>query len=91
MNRLTRKRLRESLGEAYLRWREACLQVSDAYRNWARHTGAGADIAFGWYLAALDREESAAELYAGLLRQAGAASRLRVTPARAVAATTARR
>jgi hypothetical protein len=72
MNRFSQRRLRESLAEAHLGWREACLQVSDAYRDWAGRTGPGAGLAFGWYTAALDQEESAAAFYAGLLRQAGA-------------------
>ena len=74
MSKLTNKRLVDRLLDAYLRWREACLQVSDAYASWATERGMGATVAFGSYLAALDREESAAEIYAGLVRRAGAGS-----------------
>jgi hypothetical protein len=45
--------------------------VSDAYGSWACETGLGATSAFGRYMAALDREECAAEVYAGLVRRAG--------------------
>ena len=69
-NKLRQKRLVDRLIDAYVSWREACLQVSDAYRSWARETGIDATVAFGRYTAALDREESAAEVYASLVRRA---------------------
>jgi hypothetical protein len=69
--KLSQKRLVDRLIEAYVSWREACLHVSDAYRSWASETGPAASSAFGRYMAALDREERAAELYAGLVRRAG--------------------
>ena len=47
MNKLSQKRLVDGLIEAYVSWREACLQVSDAYRSWASQTGPGATFAFG--------------------------------------------
>jgi hypothetical protein len=71
MNGPSRKRLVDALMEAYVSWREACLQVSDAYRSWAGETGLRAASAFARYTAALDREERAAEVYAGLIRRAG--------------------
>jgi hypothetical protein len=70
MNKLRKKRLLDRLFEAYISWREACLQVSDAYGSWASETGIAATVAFGWYMAALDREESAAEVYVCLVRRA---------------------
>src|SRR5437763_1786781 len=60
MNKLSHKRLVDRLIDAYVSWREACLQVSDAYGSWANETGLGATSAFGRYMAALDREERAA-------------------------------
>jgi len=69
--RVRQKRLVDRLIDAYVSWREACLQVSDAYGSWASETGIGATSAFGRYMAALDREECAAEVYAGLVRRAG--------------------
>ena len=71
MNRLSQKRLVDRLIDAYVSWREACLRVSEAYGSWARETGPGARFAFGSYIAALDQEERAAEVYAGLVRRAG--------------------
>ena len=71
MNKLSQKRLVDGLIDAYVSWREACLRVSDAYGSWASGTGPGATSAFGWYMAALDQEERAAEVYAGLVRRAG--------------------
>ena len=71
MNKLSQRRVVDRLMEAYVCWREACLQVSDAYGSWASGTGIGATSAFGWYMAALDQEEQAAEVYAGVVRQAG--------------------
>ena len=70
MNKLTQKRLVDRLVDAYVSWREACIQVSDAYGSWASETGLGAASAFGRYMAALDREERAAEIYAGLVHRA---------------------
>jgi hypothetical protein len=71
MNKLSHKRLVDRLIEAYVSWREACLRVSDAYSSWASETGPGITSAFGRYMAALDQEQRAAEVYAGLVRRAG--------------------
>jgi hypothetical protein len=71
MNKLSQKRLVDGLIDAYVSWREACLRVSDAYGSWATERGQGATSAFGRYMAALDREERAAEVYAELVRRAG--------------------
>jgi hypothetical protein len=56
--------------EGYVSWREACLRVDDAYGAWASESGAGATVAFEQYVAALDREERAADVYAALVRRA---------------------
>ena len=71
MSRLSEKRLVDRLIDAYVSWREACLRVSDAYAFWTSETGGDATFAFGSYMAALDQEEQAAEVYAGLARRAG--------------------
>jgi len=71
MNKLSQKRLLDGMIEAYVSWREACLRVSDAYGSWASQTGSGVSSAFGCYMAALEQEERAAEVYAGLVRRAG--------------------
>src|SRR5437763_15676416 len=71
MNKLSHKQLVDGLIDAYVSWREACLRVSDAYGSWASETGLGATSAFGRYMAALDHEELAAEVYARLVRRVG--------------------
>ena len=71
MNKLGHKQLVDRLMEAYVSWREACLLVSDAYGSWASETGPDARSAFGCYMAALEQEERAAEVYAGLVLRAG--------------------
>jgi hypothetical protein len=67
---LTRKRLVHKLIEAYVDWREACTRVDDAYRSWARDTCPRDRVAYGLYMAALDAEQQAADIYAGLVRRA---------------------
>lgn len=69
MNTLRRERLVDRLVEAYIDWRETCAWVSDAYRSWTSETAPGDRAAFGLYMAALDAEEQAAEVYAGLVRR----------------------
>ena len=70
MYTLSRKRLVDKLVEAYVAWRETCARVEDAYGSWASETGARGGVAFALYMAALDAEEHAAEVYAGLVRRA---------------------
>jgi hypothetical protein len=70
MYKLSRKRLVDKLVDAYVAWRETCDRVDDAYRSWASGTGPRGGLAFGLYMAALDEEEQAAEVYAGLVRRA---------------------
>jgi hypothetical protein len=83
---LTYKRLVDKMIDAYADWREACRLVTDAYRSWVSVTGPGAITGFACYSAALDREERAAELYAGLVRRVGR----RTTPGTPVGDATAR-
>ena len=71
MNRLSRKRFIDRVFDAYFSWREACLHVSHAYTRWTSETGIGGTLAYAAYLAALDREQTAAETYGRLVRQAG--------------------
>jgi hypothetical protein len=68
MDTLRRKRLVDELVEAYVNWRETCARVNDAYRSWSSETAPGDRVTFGFYMAALDAEEQAAEVYAGLVR-----------------------
>ena len=70
MNTLRRERLVDELVEAYIDWRETCARLNDAYRSWACETGSRGRVAFELYTAALDAEERAAAVYAGLVRRA---------------------
>ena len=70
MNTLRRQRLVDALVEAYVDWRETCACVNDAYRSWASEPGPWGSVAFYLYMAALDAEEHAAEVLAGLVRRA---------------------
>lgn len=81
MNKMSHKRLVDRLIEEYLNWRVACLRVSDAYGSWASGTGLDAKSAFARYLAALDHEERAAEVYAGMVRRADRLAATRHDPA----------
>ena len=63
-------RLVDGLIDAYVDWRAACDEVGDAYRSWTLEMGSGNGVAFGRYMAALDGEEYAAEVYATLVRGA---------------------
>ena len=56
---------------AYVEWREACLVVHEAYDSWARASRTSSRVAFWGYIAALDAEERASEVYAGLVRGVG--------------------
>jgi predicted ABC-type transport system involved in lysophospholipase L1 biosynthesis ATPase subunit len=62
-----RGRMTDEAMEAYVEWREECARVWDAYDRWLGAVRADAALAFPAYLAALDREERASEVYAGLV------------------------
>jgi hypothetical protein len=49
--------------ESYVCWREACEDVGSAYEGWARYETAEGGLGFESYLAALDREEHAADVH----------------------------
>jgi hypothetical protein len=53
--------------DAYVAWREECARVWDAYRRSMSTVRADAVGAFPAYVAALDREERASEVYADLI------------------------
>jgi hypothetical protein len=52
--------------EAYVGWREESAAVWDAYERWEWASAADARLAFAAYCAAVDREERASNVYAGL-------------------------
>jgi hypothetical protein len=64
---MSRERLLDRLVDAYVDWREACGRVNDAYRSWSSESSPRNKAAFGAYLAALDAEQQAAEVYAGFV------------------------
>jgi hypothetical protein len=53
--------------DAYVAWREECARVWDAYRRSLSTVRSDAAKAFPAYVAALDREERASEVYAELI------------------------
>ena len=67
---LSRERLLDGLVDAYVLWREACARVTVAYRSWASDSSPRNRAAFAAYLAALDAEQQAAEVYAEFVRRA---------------------
>lgn len=67
MNELFDKRLVDEAVEAYVDWREERATVWDAYARWTSAPVPDAPLAFSAYLAALDREERAAHVYAELM------------------------
>ena len=65
MSSLTKDRsaLADAFLESYLCWREACEDVSTAYRAWSASNRQQRGVGFSTYRAALDREECAARVY----------------------------
>jgi hypothetical protein len=59
--------------ECYLIWREERSGVQDAYAAWRSATAHDRDRAFHTYVAALDREQSAAEDYQRAVERSAAA------------------
>lgn len=57
--------------DAYFRWRHECSAVRDAYRTWVSAGAGSRSLAFDAYIAALDREEGAANVYADVKRRIG--------------------
>jgi len=55
----------DRLIELYCDWRTACAEVRAAYERFCRACASDRELAFAAYAAALDREESACEDYAG--------------------------
>ena len=64
--------------DAYVDWREEGAAVWHAYERWTCAPPAEALFAFAAYEAALDREERAADVYAGLVMQVAAAAPLAI-------------
>lgn len=60
----------DGLIDAYVDWRVACDGVHQAYRVWALEMGSADRVTFQMYMAALDAEEHAAEVYASFVMRA---------------------
>ena len=56
---------------SYVEWREECMEVWNAYSRWASAPPQDVHGAHTAYRAALDREEAAANEYAGLMKRVG--------------------
>jgi len=54
---------------AYAEWRFSCTEVRAAYRYWSNAGRAQEELAHSAYIAALDREDAAAHVYAQLVRR----------------------
>jgi hypothetical protein len=54
----------DRLIELYCHWRTECWEVRSAYERFTSSTGEDRALSYDAYLAALDREESAAGVYA---------------------------
>jgi hypothetical protein len=52
------------LVQHYVSWREECYAVADAYQRWDRCARGQREAGYAAYIAALDREEHAAGVYA---------------------------
>ena len=59
--------LADAAFEAYLRWREESAAAGEAFRRWSSAGKADRVLAACAYIAALDREETAAGVYADAL------------------------
>jgi hypothetical protein len=64
----SKRALVDVLVESYVRWREECLAVRLAYRFWADCERGERRLAYAGYVAALDREDHAACVYAEEIR-----------------------
>jgi hypothetical protein len=72
------RELADEMVDAYVDWREEGAAVWHAYERWTCAPPAEALFAFAAYEAALDREERAADVYAGLVMQVAAAAPLAI-------------
>jgi hypothetical protein len=60
----SRQAIADEFLESYVSWRETCEAVSSSYQWWGTCAARQRDLAFESYLAALDREEIAAQVHA---------------------------
>jgi hypothetical protein len=67
----SRERLADDVIEAYVSWREACEVVGRAYADWCHAARGERRLGHAVHLAAVDREECAAQLYRDVVERAG--------------------
>jgi hypothetical protein len=84
VNAQDRAQILDELKDAYIAWRQACLELQDARRLWGSGHGPDAAEAFGRCEDALDEEGRAAECYARLVRRVA-----EITPQKAAEAESA--
>jgi hypothetical protein len=63
-NTAVARRSIDALLEGYVRWREECAAVRRTYQGWVEADRSQRRLAYAGYVAALDREERAADAYA---------------------------
>lgn len=61
----------DAVMDGYVAWREESAGVQTSYGHWLRADSHQRELAFAAYVAALDREERAADAYQRLLSIAG--------------------
>jgi hypothetical protein len=79
------RRLVDQMTDAYVDWREACVEVSIAYLAWTSAPIGQAGQTFAAYTAALDAEQYACSRYEGLVRRVGLELKTRREPAMSIA------
>jgi hypothetical protein len=62
-----RNRAVDDVMDAYVDWREECIRVWEAYQRWLSAARVDAALAFRAYVAALDGEQRASEVYGRLI------------------------
>jgi hypothetical protein len=68
-----RRQFVDELMDDYVSWRETCAGVAAAYENWRCAKRQDQKLAFGGYVASLDREEQAARAYQAAVARLAAA------------------
>jgi hypothetical protein len=68
---LQQKQIVDDAVIAYVEWREESMEVWNAYGWWGSAPSEDVGRAHAAYRAALDREEAAANVYAGLMKRVG--------------------
>jgi hypothetical protein len=71
--RARRRKYADELIDDYVSWREACDVVAEVYESWRSADRQDRRLAFGVYVAALDREAQAATAYQAAVAQLAAA------------------